>query len=204
MLIFFLSAALAAEPSFEQSVVFAKNNDPDIIALRDGRQLRVRYGDGVIQTVFAWSSGRPLSFHYDIEDGMTLKDTEQGTTIPVLAMASGRHLIDDMEEACQKNAISTLDMTDCAAQSNNAWKAEIARLQDLLEVGASPEQKQAYAASRAAWEQHYQAQVKTLNATYGAMDGTIWRVIASQARVSMLREQVRWMGAVAADASMHR
>ena len=93
-----------------------------------------------------------------------------------------------MDKAIEKDP-STAGMVQAAAQAEEKWQKEIDRALAKLKEELAPEQWAALQASQQAWRAYHEKELKTQDALYEAMNGTMWRVAAASKAMELTRER---------------
>lgn len=191
-------AAQASDLIGETRVVFQDQQDPNLIALADGRQLSVLYGDGAWEAVDALAPGAELALGFDPGHGTVLVLPNGGPRIPVVDDLGDQHPIARAAESCMQHRDSTLGMHECLGEAIERWDLQLnlhyRRLTGGLSEGTLPQVK----AAQRAWMAWRDAQFEAFTAL-SSDSGSLGGVINGQRRLAIVREQAVRLGALAAD-----
>lgn len=190
-------AALADEP-LAQDVRYAKNVDPWMVRLADGRELSVRYGESISwETVETWKRGRALRLEYSLARGLQLLDPPSGKRLKVIAMTEGEHPIDAQTRlAVARERITTLGIAAALGAAEQRWDREIERLQRALLAAASERQRPAFLEAHRRWLAYRDAQSSASTATFREKQGTIWPLVNGRQRIALRRSHARRLQAL--------
>lgn len=97
--------------------------------------------------------------------------------------------IDMTYHACLDNDPTTLGMIRCAQEAHASWDAELNKVYQALGERLSKGQRVILRDAQRRWISFRDAEEKLANATFGAMDGTMWRVVLADKRVQITRER---------------
>ncbi len=109
---------------------------------------------------------------------------------PLTYAAEEQHPLDKEYQACTTKNYSTLGMIECSAQAEKKWDAELNKVYRALSSKLNPEGKKQLKKSQRQWLKYRDSEFETIVTIYGAMEGTMWRVIASSDRVEVVKQRV--------------
>jgi len=92
---------------------------------------------------------------------------------------------------CQQQAVSTLDNLQCYEVANKAWDSELNKQYKLLLAGQSPEAQAALKNAQRAWISYRDSYLQAMNRFYQQQQGTIWGLVASEAKLNVIKEKAR-------------
>ena len=93
-----------------------------------------------------------------------------------------------MDKAMEDNP-STAGMVQAATQADEKWQKEIDRALTKLKKEMTTEQWKALQASQQAWRAYRDKEIKTQDALYGAMQGTMWSPVSASKRMELNKER---------------
>lgn len=82
---------------------------------------------------------------------------------------------------------TTIGMIECYVQANEEWDAELNKYYKLLGALLSKEEKDKLLASQRLWLKFRDSENDFLTTTYINLGGTMWRIVASERRMDMVR-----------------
>jgi uncharacterized protein YecT (DUF1311 family) len=124
---------------------------------------------------------------------------EQPPVPPPAASTSGQ--IEEALERClaRDEGTSSVEMVFCTQKAARSWQVELDRLSGELAAGASsdPARTDALQRSERAWHAYREAELKTIEAIYGQIDGTLYRPATELARLELTRNRARQLSGYA-------
>lgn len=117
--------------------------------------------------------------------------------------AEEQHPIDKKTEACLEKNYSTNGMIGCSAQAEIEWDQELNKVYKALLSKLSSEGKNGLKMSQRQWLKYRDAEFEAIGAIYGAMDGTMWRVIAVGSRMEIVKKRVLTLKSYSDDLTLH-
>lgn len=191
--LFLLLSTLAhAEPHWDWSepVQYQENNDPALVTLTDGREVRVDYAGIPWEVVNTWERGRPLILGYQAGAGVVLFDPPSGKSIPVQYGLGNRHPIDLLVRRCLDRDETTSATIGCYVMGREHWDKELNRVYAAVLASLDERHREPVRASQRQWLKFRDAEFAALDAIYDR-DGTQWRIIGSKRRTELVRERVQ-------------
>jgi len=188
--------ALAAPAwDWSQAVKLDRQHDPSMIALADGRDLSVRYDEGLaFEDADKWPKGKALLLAYRDGNGVVLFDADSGKSLRVV-LGADPHPIDLLRKRCLDKNGTTLGDIECNAAAEKRWDAELNRAYQQL-IGALDETHQpALRAAQQQWLKFRDAERAAIDAVYDR-EGTLWRVVDARHRMELVRERALKLGSL--------
>lgn len=117
------------------------------------------------------------------------------STLSVLAStahaneAAPKQSADIALDNCLETAVSTPDIEGCYQEAMTSWDNALNVQYKALLAGQSDAFKSAMRQSQRDWIKYKDNYFLALNARYGAMDGTIWRIVAAQSKMNVIRDK---------------
>lgn len=195
-----MASSLMAAPALEWSrdVHFKAQHDPNLIELKEGEILRVRYDDTSWQRASVWASGQKLKLGWHTKLGAVLQDPAGGNPLPIAMLVQGDHPITQALQACEQKNDATLAMQACLSDAKSRWDRQLnINYQALLRM-LSPEQQRTIKAAQRSWLIWRDAQFSAIAAAY-SQEGTLWGLVAGEQQVTLVREQADRLGQQLAD-----
>jgi uncharacterized protein YecT (DUF1311 family) len=192
------ASAHADELAGERKLVFQEQHDPNLIALADGSELTVLYGEGDWEAVHGLPPGSELRLGFDSALGTVLALPEGGPRLPVVDDLGDQHPIALATEACLQLKDSTLGMHECLSEAMGRWDLQLNLHYKRLTAGLSEEMLTEVKAAQRAWMAWRDAQFEAFTAL-SSDRGSLGGVVNGQRRVAIVREQAVRLGALAAD-----
>lgn len=106
------------------------------------------------------------------------------------------NVIDENEEICLNNAISTLDTIICVEQSSKEWENEISKYYNLLSNIANAEEAQALKISQDYWINQNKNDNKLITLFVWNKDGTMYQQLAASDSSELKKQRaefLRWL-----------
>jgi uncharacterized protein YecT (DUF1311 family) len=113
-----------------------------------------------------------------------------GVVVSGMAAPSARadsQAIDTQTTTCMDQAMGTAAMLACLAQGRQAWERELERTLPALASRLPPQDQRVLEASQHRWQAYRDAQAQLLGATFGPMDGGLYRVLHASDRLEIVR-----------------
>ena len=101
------------------------------------------------------------------------------------------HPIDAQTHTCIDANPSTQGMLECLGVAYTEWDVELNRLYRVLMGELSDENKEQLRAAQRAWIAFRNAEFDVLASVYGGLEGTLWRVVHADHRVSFIRRRAK-------------
>jgi len=98
--------------------------------------------------------------------------------------------IDQDAALCMERDYSTLGIIQCSREAEEKWDKELNRLYKLLYAKLNEQGKKSLKASQKQWLEHRDAEFQAFVDIYGAMDGSMWKIIAADARAELVKKRV--------------
>jgi uncharacterized protein YecT (DUF1311 family) len=119
--------------------------------------------------------------------------------LPPVASTSGQ--IEEALERClaQDEGASSVEMVACTQKAARSWQVELDRLGEELTTQAAgdPARLKILQSSQKAWQAYREAELKTIEAIYGQIDGTLYRPATELARLELTRNRARQLSGYA-------
>lgn len=102
-----------------------------------------------------------------------------------------RYPIDSAYVACLEvpDNQSTYGMIDCATKARDAWDKELNNYYKLLLPILSPDEKEKLRTAQRNWLAYRDSELTFYGTMYGNMQGTMWRVVAAERSVDIVRQR---------------
>jgi uncharacterized protein YecT (DUF1311 family) len=185
------SVVLAGEQwDWSERVQYQENHDPSMVWLTDGRKIQVEYSAIPWQTVDKWPRGNPLLLRYNAESGVVLFDPDSQKALPVLR-GLDKHPIDLIVGKCLGQNDSTTGMVDCYGRGHDLWDKELNRSYKALIESLGDDQKKKVKEAQQQWLQFRDAQIAAIGAIYHGREGTLWRIVAAEQFMNVVKEQAQ-------------
>jgi uncharacterized protein YecT (DUF1311 family) len=113
-----------------------------------------------------------------------------GGVISGMAAPSARadpQAIEAQTARCLDQAMGTSATLACLAQGSQAWERELERTLPALASRLPPQDQRVLEASQQRWQTYRDAQLQLLGAAFGAMDGSLYRVLHASDRLEIVR-----------------
>jgi uncharacterized protein YecT (DUF1311 family) len=107
--------------------------------------------------------------------------------IPTAAEAQSPHPVDRWVENCIARDSSTAGMLACLDEGYARWDNELNYVYQGLRALLNQPQKEILKKSQRAWIAYRDAEFETINAIYGSLDGSMWRLASLSAKVEMVK-----------------
>ena len=108
-------------------------------------------------------------------------------TMPSIAKAQSPHPADRWIEDCIARDSSTAGMSACLDGGYRRWDNELNHVYQGLRGLLNQHQKEILKRSQRAWIVYRDAEFETIQALYGSLDGSMWRLAAISAKVEMVK-----------------
>jgi uncharacterized protein YecT (DUF1311 family) len=95
-----------------------------------------------------------------------------------------------MDEAMERNG-STAGMCEAIAEANEKWEARLNAVYAKLKKRMPPEEFAALQQAQRAWIAYRDLQIKSYEATYSRMDGTMWIPCSASAVMNLTKQRVQ-------------
>jgi uncharacterized protein YecT (DUF1311 family) len=109
---------------------------------------------------------------------------------PTMARADPR-TIDEQTATCLEQAPGTQGMLACLAEGTLAWERELERTLSALSRRLPPEERGILQTSQRQWQAWREAQFRWLQAAYGLLDGSLYRVLHASDRLELVRARTQ-------------
>ncbi|MCP9927088.1 lysozyme inhibitor LprI family protein [Cyanobium sp. CH-040] len=110
---------------------------------------------------------------------------------PAPVRADPRAAIDEQTAACLEQALGTAGMLACLAEGALAWERDLERTLSALSRRLPPEERALLETSQRHWQSWREAQFRWLQAAYGLLDGSLYRVLHASDRLELVRARAR-------------
>ncbi len=95
-----------------------------------------------------------------------------------------------MNEAMERNG-STAGMCEAIAEAHEKWEARLNAVYGQLKKQMPPEEFTALQQAQQAWIAYRDLQIKSYEATYSRMDGTMWIPCSASAVMNLTKQRVQ-------------
>jgi uncharacterized protein YecT (DUF1311 family) len=95
-----------------------------------------------------------------------------------------------MNEAMERNG-STAGMCEAIAEAHEKWEARLNAVYGQLKKQMPPEEFAALQQAQRAWIAYRDLQIKSYEATYSRMDGTMWIPCSASAVMNLTKQRVQ-------------
>jgi len=99
--------------------------------------------------------------------------------------------IDEQTATCLEQAPGTAGMLACLAEGTLAWERELERTLSALSRRLPPEERAILETSQRHWQSWRETQFRWLQAAYGLLDGSLYRVLHASDRLELVRARAR-------------
>ena len=106
---------------------------------------------------------------------------------PAVTEAQSPHPVDRWIENCIAQDSSTVGMLACLDEGYARWDTELNDVYQNLRGLLNSSQKEILKKSQRAWIAYRDAEFETVNAIYGSLDGSMWRLASLSAKVEMVK-----------------
>lgn len=100
-----------------------------------------------------------------------------------------KHPIDVWLEAAMEKDSSTAGMVMACSKASDKWDAEMNKVYKELMNSLSPSAAEALRNAQRKWVEQRDAEYEFIAEFYGKADGTMWRVVAADAAMQIVRER---------------
>ncbi|WP_338845176.1 lysozyme inhibitor LprI family protein [Massilia sp. W12] len=192
--------ALAQEQwEYHETVHYQENHDPQMVWLKDGRQLQVVYGTEISwEAVESWRPGRPLALLWSAQRGLALQDTASGKWITVLN-GWQIHPIEKMREQCLNKNPVTMGLAECYLTEAAHWDRMSNWAYKRLQARLKPESRRALQQSQREWLKFREAQVRSIQAVYREREGSITQIHYAQRVRQVSKDQALLLNSLLED-----
>jgi uncharacterized protein YecT (DUF1311 family) len=109
--------------------------------------------------------------------------------LTVAQAAEAKHPIDKTTAACQVKNYTTVGMQNCLAIATEQWDKELNKNFNALMKKIDQPCQEALKKSQKQWLTYRDGEFKTIETIYGALEGTMWGIIAANAKVEIVKHR---------------
>ncbi|MDM8559702.1 lysozyme inhibitor LprI family protein [Candidatus Parabeggiatoa sp. HSG14] len=106
-----------------------------------------------------------------------------------VSVAQEKHPIDNLEEACLDKSNITVDMMNCHNQAYEMWDSELNQVYKSLMKKLDKPGKKVLRNAQRAWLKYRDAEMETIDAVYGLLQGSMWIPIALSKKADITKER---------------
>lgn len=105
-------------------------------------------------------------------------------------LAEEQHPIEQSLDACLEENVSTAGIIECNDKAIKAWDTELNKVYKSLMSKLDKKTQASLKQSQRQWIKFRDAEFEAMGAIYRNMEGTMWRVVASDATVNVVKTRV--------------
>jgi len=110
--------------------------------------------------------------------------------VPARAIEPSNDPIDRKAAACMDRDPSTAGMIECLQQAYADWDGELNAVYADVRLRLNPQAQSALKDAQRLWISYRDAEFAAIDAIYGAMQGTMWRLAGLSRKVEFLKNRV--------------
>jgi uncharacterized protein YecT (DUF1311 family) len=106
-----------------------------------------------------------------------------------VSVAQEKHPIDSQEETCLDKSNTTIGMMNCHDQAYKDWDAELNLVYKSLGKKLDKSGKMSLLNAQRAWMKYRDAEMETIDAVYGLLQGSMWISVIISEKSNIVKER---------------